>query len=61
MHKILGDFQFIADFFANKVTSGYSSCKYSKRFVKSFQNFVVAVHVNDNKTSTIESFVRIES
>ena len=48
-------------YFANKVTSGYSSYKYSKRFVESFQNFVVAVYVIDNKTSTIESFVHIDA
>ena len=48
-------------YFANKVTSGYSSYKYSKRFVESFQNFVVAVYVIDNKTSTIESFIHIEA
>ena len=48
-------------YFANKITSGYLSYKYSKRFVESFKNFVVAVSVIDNKTSTIESFVRIDA
>ena len=48
-------------YFANKITSGYLSHKYSKRVVESFQNFVVAFYVTDNKTSTTESFIPIDA
>ena len=48
-------------YFANKITSGYLSHKYSKRVVESFQNFVVAVYVIYNKTSTIESCICIDA
>ena len=48
-------------YFASKIASGYRSYEYSKRFVESFQNFVVTVSVIDKKTSTTESFIRIDA